>query len=111
MTKLAREDAERNHPQAIQAMAEGVLQTITGVAAAEAVCFFDIHATAPDASTGNRIPIAPNSGMFWSCVPGDLVAAHASTGATATNAMGANTTVVYLYYDSTAGTAFVLECA
>ncbi len=110
MTLLAREDETRNYPEAIQALGIGVLQTITEVAAAKDVIFFDIG-VAPDASTGNRVPMTPDTGVFWKCVPGDKVAAHDGTaGGTIANAVGANTTIVYLYYDKTAGTAYVLEC-
>ena len=96
--------------ETIPALGIGTLQTITGVGASATIIFFDIGVT-PDASTGNRIPMAIDAGMFWSCKPGDKVAAHdGSAGGTIANAVGVNTTVVYLYYDSTAGTAFVLEC-
>ncbi len=109
MSKQARESV--GGIEVIPALGIGTLQTITAVGAAASVIFFDIGPT-PDASTGNRIPMAIDAGMFWSCKPGDKVAAHdGSAGGTITNAVGADTTVVYLYYDSTAGTAFVLECA
>ncbi len=97
--------------ETIPALAVGTLQTITEVGTTANVIFFDIGVN-PDASGGNRIPMTPDIGMFWKCDPGDKVAAHdGSAGGTIANAVGANTTVVYLYYDKTAGTAYVLECA
>ena len=112
MTLLAREAKTlRNLPETIQAVGMGVLHTITAVGASGTVIFFDI-AVVPDASTGDRIVMPPDLGMFWKCAPGDKVAAHdGSAGGAIAAAVGANTTVVYLYYDSTAGTAYVLECA
>lgn len=111
MTLLTREDVTRNIPEAIQAVGMGTLQLITAVGVGAASIFFDIAVT-PDASTGDRIIMPPDVGMFWKCAPGDGVAAHdGSAGAAMTNPVGANTTLVYLYYDSTAGTAYVLECA
>ena len=96
--------------ETIPALGIGTLQEIAAVAASKTIIFFDIGVN-PDASGGNRIPMAIDAGMYWRCDPGDKVAAHDGTsGGTITNPVGANTTVVYLYYDSTAGTAYVLEC-
>ncbi len=109
MTAQARE--EEGGIVEIPVVGIGTLQTITAVGAAKTIIFFDI-AVAPDASTGNRIPMPPDVGMFWKCAPGDKVASHdGSAGGTISSAVGATTTVVYLYYDSTAGTSYVLECA
>lgn len=108
MTKLARESG--NALETIETLGIGTLQEITAVGTAAAVIFFDIG-TAPDASTGNRIPVTPDVGIFLKCSPGDKVASHdGSAGGTIANAVGENTTVVYLYYDSTAGTTYVMEC-
>lgn len=97
--------------EVIPALAIGTLQEITEVGASATIIFFDIGVN-PDASAGNRVPMPIDQGMFWGCAPGDKVAAHdGSNGGTIANAIGAGITVVYLYYDSTAGTAYVLECA
>jgi hypothetical protein len=110
MTKQAYE-SDPGQNNSIPVLARGTLQSQTDVGASAAVIFFDIG-TAPDASTGNRIPMAPDIGMFWKCAPGDKVATHdGSAGGSFTNAVGSTTTVVYLYYDSTAGTSYLLECA
>lgn len=108
MTFLAREAG--NALNSIPAVGQGTLQSITAVGVGAPVCFFAIGKN-PDASTGNRIPMAPDSGMYWKITPGHKVAAHdGSAGGVVANAVGADTKVVYLYYDSAAGTAYVLEC-
>ncbi len=97
--------------ETIPVLGIGTLHTITEVGVGKAIIFFDIAVT-PDASAGNRIPMPPDVGMYWKCAPGDKVASHdGSAGGTISTAVGAEITVVYLYYDSTAGTSYVLECA
>ena len=106
-TSLAR--SGENRLEGIQAVGQGVLQTITAVGTGKSVIFFDIGPN-PDASTGNRIPMPPDVGMYWKCAGGDKVASHdGSAGGVISNAVGADTTVVWLFYDSTAGTSYVME--
>ena len=99
--------------ETIPVLGMGTLQTITEVGTGADVIFFDIGSSpAPDASTGNRLMMPPDVGMFWKCNPGDKVATHdGSNGGTITNAVGALTTVVYLYYSKAEGVCYVLECA
>ncbi len=107
-TSLAR--SGENRGDAIQALGQGVLQTITEVGTGKSVIFFDISPV-PDASTGNRIPMPPDTGMYWKCEAGDKVASHdGSAGGVISTAIGADTTVVWLFYDSVAGTSYVMEC-
>ena len=101
-----------NKMQDIQVVGVGTLQEITAVGAAATIIFFAFGAADVDASSGDRIPMPPDIGMFWKIAPGQFVAAYdGSAGGAAADPVGADTTVVYLYYDSTAGTAYVLECA
>ncbi len=89
----------------------GVTQEITAVGASGTVWFVAIGA-APDASSGNRIALAPDTGHYLKVASGDKVAAYdGSAGGAISNAVGATTTVVWVYYDSTAGTVYVTEMA
>ncbi len=85
------------------------LPTRTAIGAAGTIWFVAIGVL-PDASSGNRIALAPDTGHYLKVAPGDKVAVHdGSAGGAMTNAVGATTTVVWVFYDSTAGTAYVTE--
>lgn len=91
----------------------GVQQAITGIGASGTVWFL---ATGADpalvASASPRIALAPNTGYHAKVAPGDYVACYdGSNGGVISNPVGADTTVIYAYYDSTAGTVYVTECA
>ncbi len=91
----------------------GVTQSITAVGASGTVWFVATGLDpAPDASSGNRIALAPDTGHYLKITPGDKVAAYdGSAGGAISNAVGATTTVVWVYYDSAAGTVYVTEMA
>lgn len=108
MTILARQSGHGLSD--IPVLGVGVTQEITAVGAAGTVWFVATGAAA-DASSGDRLALPPDTGHYLKVVPGvDKVAAYDGTagGATA-NVVGATTTVVWVYYNSTAGTAYVTE--
>ena len=113
MTELAAGRSDGTpRPDTIQALGIGVMQTITGVATSGTVWFVKTGADGivADALTP-VIALAPDTGHYLKVVPGvDKVAAYdGSAGGVTANAVGANTTVVWVYYDSTAGTVYVTE--
>ncbi len=89
----------------------GATQEITAVGTNGTVWFVATGA-APDASSGNRIALAPDTGHYLKVAPGEKVAAYdGSAGGAISNAVGVTTTVVWVYYNSTAGTVYVTEMA
>ena len=108
MTHQARESGGAIEP--IPVVGIGVTQEITAVAASGTVWFLAVG-VAPDASSGNRMALAPDTGYHVKVLAGvDKVAAwDGSAGGAIANKVGANTTVVYAYYDSSAGTVHVTE--
>lgn len=112
MTKLAREGDPGITE--IPVVGIGTTQTITEVGTGGTVWFLAVGkpSSGLDASSGNRLALAPDTGYHVKVAPGDFVAAYdGSAGGVISNAVGEDTTVVYAYYDSTAGTVYVTECA
>jgi hypothetical protein len=98
----------------IQALMPGTTQEQTDVGTGGTVWFCQIVAAAggvvPDASSGDRIALAPNTGVFLRVPPLGKVAVHdGSAGGAFANAVQAGVTVVYVYYNSTAGTCYMTE--
>ena len=111
MTSLAREKTGTGPGiTEIPVVGIGTTQEITAVGTAGTVWFIATGA-APDASSGDRLALAPDTGYHVKITPGEKIAAYDGTaGGAVANVVGANTTVVYIYYDSTAGTVYVTEC-
>ena len=108
MTHQARESGGAIEP--IPVVGIGIMQEITAVAASATVWFLAVGPN-PDASSGNRMALAPDTGYHVKVTAGvDKIAAwDGSAGGATANKVGPNTTVVYVYYDSTAGTAYATE--
>ena len=85
------------------------VQNLT-VGTAALVCYFDIG-TAPDASTGTRLRLAPLTPEYRAVVPGvSKVAGHAGAVGNVSAVVGAGVSVVRLFYDNAAGQLEVEEC-
>lgn len=109
-TELARSGASRY--EGIQALMPGTTQEQTAVGAAGTVWFCQIVAEnfTPDASSGDRIALPPDTGQYLKVPPLGRVAVYdGSTGGAFANAVQEGVTVVYVYYDSAAGTCYLTE--
>ncbi len=97
----------------IQALMPGTTQAQTDVGTGKAVWFCQIvtaDGNAPDASSGNRIALTPDTGIFLRVPPlGRIAVYDGSAGGVFTNPVQAGVTTVYVYYDSTAGTCYLTE--
>ncbi len=111
-TALARSGEHKS--DAIQALMPGTTQEQTDVGTGATVWFCQVVAAsnlaAPDASSGSRIALAPNTGIFLRVPPLGKVAVYdGSAGGAFANAVQDGVTVVYVYYNSTAGTCYMTE--
>ena len=114
MTKTAMARAGEHGSDAIQALMPGTTQAQTDVDVGGTVWFCQIVAAsnlaAPDASSGDRIALPPDTGIFLRVPPLGKVAVYDSTaGGAFANPVQEGVTVVYVYYDSTAGTCYMTE--
>ncbi len=113
MTKTAMARGNESGGDAIQALMPGTTQAQTDVGVSGTIWFCQIVTAtgkAPDASSGNRIALTPDTGIFLKVPALGRVAVHdGSNGGAFANAVQADVTVVYVYYDSTAGTCYMTE--
>lgn len=117
MVKTAMARAGEHGGDPIQALMPGTTQAQTDVGTGATVWFCQIidvdaeaPATVPDASSGDRIALAPNTGVFLKVPPLGKVAVYdGAAGGAFANAVQDGVTVVYVYYDSTAGTCYMTE--
>jgi hypothetical protein len=112
MTELAR--GNDDNIDQIQALMPGTTQEQTDVGTGGTVWFCQVVAAAgavvPDASSGKRIALAPNTGIFLKVPPLGRVAVYdGSAGGAFANAVQVDVSVVYVYYNSTAGTCYMTE--
>ena len=109
-TELAR-SGEHGY-DVIQALMPGTTQEQTDVGTGGTVWFCQVVAAllTPDASSGKRIALAPNTGIFLRVPPlGRIAVYDGGAGGAFANAVQAGVTVVYVYYNSTAGTCYMTE--
>ena len=114
MTKTALARGNESGGDPIQVLMPGTTQAQTDIGAAAAVWFAAVQAasvlTAATAASGDRIALPPDTGIFLKVPPLGKVAVHdGSTGGAFSNAVQEGVTVVYVYYDSTAGTCHMTE--
>lgn len=114
MTQSAMARAGEHGSDAIQALMPGTTQTQTAVGTGKAIWFVQIVAAsnlaAPDASSGDRIALTPDTGIFLRVPPLGKVAVYdGAAGGAFSNAVQAGVTLVYVYYDSNAGTCYMTE--
>ncbi len=97
----------------IQALMPGTTQAQTDVGTGGTVWFCQVvvaDSVAADASSGDRIALPPDTGIFLKVPPLGKVAVYdGSAGGAFTNPVQAGVSVVYVYYDSTAGTCYMTE--
>ncbi len=109
-TALAR--SGENRGEGIQALQPATTQAQTDVGTGGTVWFVQVVAASgvADASSGNRIALPPDTGMYLK-VPalGKVAVYDGSAGGAFAAAVQAGVTVVYVYYDSTAGTCYMTE--
>ncbi len=109
-TALAR--SGENRGEGIQALQPATTQSQTDVGTGAASWFLAVAVASgvADASSGDRMTLAPDTGHYIKVPPLGLVAVHdGSAGGAFANAVQAGVTVVWVYYDSTAGTAYMTE--
>ncbi len=109
-TALAR--SGENRGEGIQALEPNTTQTQTAVGTGKAVWFLAVAEASgvADASSGKRMALAPDTGHYIKVPALGLVAVYdGSAGGAFTNAVQAGVTVVWVYYDSTAGTCYMTE--
>ncbi len=109
-TALARGDENRS--EGIQALEPNTTQSETSIGASGTVWFLAVAEASgvADASSGKRMALAPDTGHYIKVPPLGLVAVwDGSAGGAFANAVQAGVTVVWVYYDSTAGTAYMTE--
>jgi hypothetical protein len=114
MTKTAMAQSGESLTDPIQALMPGTTQEQTDVGAGGTIWFCQIvvapGAVVPDASSGDRIALAPNTGIFLKVPPlGKVAVWDGSAGGAFANAVQDGVTVVYVYYNSTAGTCYMTE--
>ncbi len=109
-TALAR--SGENRGEGIQALEPNTTQAQTGIGANGSVWFLAVAEASgvADASSGKRMALTPDTGIFIK-VPelGKVAVYDGSAGGAFSNAVQAGVTIVYVYYDSTAGTAYMTE--
>jgi hypothetical protein len=113
MTNTALAQSGESNTDPIQALMPGTTQEQTDVGTGGTVWFCQVvtaGGAAPDASSGDRIALAPNTGIFLK-VPalGRVAVYDGSAGGAFANPIQAGVTVVYVYYNSTAGTCYMTE--
>ena len=109
-TELARSDINRG--EGIQVLRPATTQSQTDIGASGTIWFVQVvdASGVADASSGDRIALAPDTGHYLKVPALGFVAVHdGSAGGAFANAVQAGVTVVWVYYDSTAGTAYMTE--
>ena len=114
MTKTAMARGNESGGDAIQALMPGTTQAQTDVGTGGTVWFVQIVAAsnlaAPSAASGDRIALPPDTGQYLKVPPlGKVAVWDGSAGGAFANAVQEGVTVVYVYYDSTAGTCYMTE--
>lgn len=108
MSSMAKEAAS-GAGDSIPVISQGTVTNIT-VDASATIAYIAIGPTADATVVGSRIPITPLLAEYFSVTPGvDKVSGIAGATSGITAAVGVDTTVVRVFYNSVAGAISVME--